>query len=125
MKKYSLVIFWIVAFIISDKYLNQIFFKIFNDSTTGVSMWRAVIPAVMTTVVSTFCLYRAYRALKGKPRQSEVLHTPILSKKDSFSPIQNENIFEYVAIVLAVLITIPAMLGLLDDVKVILKWLNL
>lgn len=102
MKKYFLVVIWAIAGILGGNLINEIGYILLNDATTGISKWRAIVPALLGFGFSVFCFSQVFKTWKGRDffKKEE-------SVKDDNSPIQNEKVFEYVAIVLLAILLVP------------------
>lgn len=57
-------VFWVVGGLVGSKILSEIFYVLFNSSSTGISPLRAFIPALLASLFLIFCLYKAYATYK-------------------------------------------------------------
>lgn len=64
-KRYSMGmrIFWFLLALFVPKFINDALFPIFNSANTGLSLPRALLPAIPAAIAGTFFLYKAFHGL--------------------------------------------------------------
>ena len=122
MKKIVFSILWFVGGFLASKLVGELGYRLLNDGTTGVSLWRAAVPAILATATLVYCIYKGIKVIKNKPDMPLTKNIDSLNRaKKEFSPIQNETAFEYVAIFIVSIICIFYVYDILKMLKKILN----
>lgn len=74
---------WIALAIIAGPVVNEVVYQILNSPQSGVSVTRALIPAIAASLVSGYCLFRGIGILKGKQQNAAKMRVSDLQRSHS------------------------------------------
>ena len=81
-------IIWIIIGLIGSKIANEVLYNVFNSPSSGVNLTNAMVPAIGSGIVLSYCFYQAFsgKSIFGIPSPDTHVKCPDcreLVKKDA------------------------------------------